>query len=129
MKKSEIINPKMEHLNKVDDGTKLEIPSTIKKSDILFNEARKEENDFKAIALTAKAIRERRMELFESKWLEIVSKQFKVELRPNGSYSINTQLWGILDYYPKSDKLLIRKENKWKKQGLNFLKVISTMQL
>ena len=45
-----------------------------------------------------------------------------VQLRKNGSYTFSIRWYGVCDFYPKSGKLLVRKDNKWVKNGRNFLK-------
>lgn len=101
----------------------------MKKSEQLRLEAASEDNDFKAMRITSQMIREKRLETFQEKWLEKVSAVFTVVERPNGSYSITTDRNGIIDYYPKANKVLVRKDNKWHNNGLNFLRIISTMRL
>ena len=58
----------------------------------------------------------------ESDWF-LIDEKFEIEERDNGSFSITTDEFGILDYFPKSDKLLIRKKNQWiKSSGINWIK-------
>ena len=93
----------------------------MKKSEQLISASRQEDNDIKSFALLTKALRESRSEKFIEDWLPILSKRYSIEQRNNGSYSINTQEYGIIDYYPKANKLLIRKDNKWVKPGLKWI--------
>lgn len=83
--------------------------------------AQLEYDDFKSFALHCKALREKRSERFIEDWLPILMKRYNIQLRENTSYSINTQKYGIIDYYPKANKLLIRKDNKWIKPGLKWI--------
>ncbi len=59
-------------------------------------------------------------------WLEFWLPQFrdvtKVVLRHNDSYMMNCQSFGTVDFYPASDRLLIRGTNEWKNKGLAILK-------
>jgi hypothetical protein len=45
----------------------------------------------------------------------------EVTKRPNGSFSFEWGSYGIMDYFPGADKLLIRKENKWIIYGKDFI--------
>lgn len=90
----------------------------MKKSEIYERESAQEENDIKAFGLLCKALREKRKERFEENWLSALCKEYKVEQRANGSFSIYTDKYGIIDHFPKANKLLIRQKNKWIKPGL-----------
>lgn len=92
----------------------------ISESERLMSLSRQEDNDIKSFALMCKALREQRCERFD-KWLPIIQSQYDVVLRPNSSYQITTQKFGIIDYFPKANKVLIRKDNDWKKPGLKWL--------
>ena len=93
----------------------------MKKSEELTLASQKEDNDIKSFALACKALREARSEKFLEDYLSVLKLRFVIEERNNGSYSINTQNFGIIDYFPKANKLLIRKENKWIKPGLKWI--------
>ena len=93
----------------------------MKKSEKLTLASQQENNDIKSFGLMCKALREKRSEKFIDGWLEPLQLRFPVEERTNGSYSITTQEFGIIDYYPKANKLLIRKDNKWKQPGLKWI--------
>ena len=82
----------------------------MKESEKLIELAQKEDNDIKSFALMCKALREKRSEKFQD-WLPLLEMKYEIENRNNGSYSINTQDYGIIDYFPKANKVLIRKEN------------------
>lgn len=43
------------------------------------------------------------------------------EERNNGSLSLNIRDFGIVDYFVKGNKVLIRKTNTWQPKGLNWL--------
>lgn len=93
----------------------------MKKSEELKVQASQEENDLIAFGIYAKAIREGRSEKFEEHYLPALKIKYPVESRINGSYTITTQDFGILDYFPKANKLLIREKNKWIKPGLKWI--------
>jgi len=42
--------------------------------------------------------------------------------RENGSYTFETEMYGIIDFFPKANSVLIRKDNNWKKPGLKWIK-------
>ena len=79
-----------------------------------------EDNDFKSFALLCKALRESRSEKFIDGWLEPLSIRYNI-ISQDYKYTITTEDYGILDYFPKANKLLIRKENKWIKPGLKWI--------
>ena len=97
----------------------------MKKSEELKLEGNQEDNDLKAMGLYNKSLREKRHENFEDKWLDRISscelieyiKYHETMLR----YTINIKNFGLVDYFPKKNNLLIRKDNKWKKPGLQWL--------
>lgn len=93
----------------------------MKKSQELKLRASQEENDIKSFSLLCKALRESRSERFVDDYLPLLRKRYPVELRSNGSHSITTQDYGIVDYYPKVNKILIRKTNSWIKPGLRWI--------
>lgn len=93
----------------------------MKKSEELTLASQQEDNDIKSFALACKALRETRSEKFLEDYLPVLKMRFVIEERSNGSYSINTQDFGIIDYFPKANKLLIRKENRWIKPGLKWI--------
>jgi len=96
----------------------------MKKSDALTEAAMKEENDLIALGIYNKALREKRLERFESHILDLEKKGYEI-VENNHKYTIDTDTqeikYGIIDYFPKANKLLIRKENKWIKPGLNWI--------
>jgi hypothetical protein len=93
----------------------------MKKSEELTLASQQEDNDIKSFALLCKALREKRSEKFEEDWLEPLGLRYPITQRSNGSYSITTQKYGIVDYFPKANKLLIRQDNNWKKPGLAWI--------
>lgn len=94
----------------------------MKKSEQIRAQMRAEENDLKALGLGGKVIREQRSENFEENWLPKLREIYDVDYSPTiGSYTFELPRHGIIDFYPKANKLLIRKRNKWIKPGLKWI--------
>lgn len=91
----------------------------MKTSERLKKEAEQTDNDFVALGKYTKALREERKEKFEDDWLSLLKKQ--TEVTKQGYKYIFDSEYGIIDYYPKANKLLIRKKNKWVKPALKFI--------
>lgn len=94
------------------------------KSEELKKEAQKEENDFSYMAKMNKSIRESRLERFEDGYAEKLESNNCIVIPFNGiKVVIDTQIekFGIIDYYPKANRILIRKLNEWKSQGLKWI--------
>lgn len=94
------------------------------KSDELKNEAQKEENDFAYMAKMNKSMREARLERFEDGYAEKLEANNCIVIPFNGSKVVidtQTEKFGIVDYYPKANKVLVRKLNEWKTQGLRWI--------
>lgn len=91
------------------------------KSSKLLCESRTEENDLKSLSLFNRSVREKRIEVFENEWVERLNNIVDLEKRNNGSYSFYTDEYEMIDYYPKANKILIRKDNKWIKPGLKWI--------
>lgn len=83
-----------------------------------------EENDLKAMGMYNKSLREKRLERFEDYLLPLERQGYEI-VENNHKYTIDTDaqsvMYGIVDYFPKANKLLIRKENKWIKPGLKWI--------
>lgn len=92
----------------------------MKRSEELKKQASQEDNDIKAYGLLTQALREKRSEKFIDGWLEPLKLRYEI-VENNYKYTITTQDYGILDYFPKANKLLIRKNNKWVKPGLKWI--------
>lgn len=94
----------------------------MKKSEELREQAAKADNDLAAMGLYNKALREERVEKFGA-WYDKLLRSDKVISisEQGGKFTINTDKYGIIDYFPKANKLLIRKENEWKEKGLNWI--------
>ena len=89
-------------------------------SEELYKKAMGEENDFRFMNLQLKALREKRSEKFQE-YLPYLENRYEITKRENNSYTINTQEYGNLDYFPKANNLLIRKDNQWVKPGLKWI--------
>lgn len=84
--------------------------------------ANSEENDLKAFGLYTKALREKRDERFPEYFNKLIKLGYKIEYsEPSNRYTIHTSEYGILDYYPKANKILHRCKNKWHEAGLKWI--------
>ena len=92
----------------------------MKESEKLMIKSQQEDNDFKSLSLSIKSLRESRSEKFIEDYLPTLKTKFTIETK-DYSYSITTLDFGIVDYFPKSNKLLIRNKNKWIKPGLKWI--------
>jgi hypothetical protein len=92
-------------------------------SDKLREQLATEENDLKALGIGKQIIREERLERFEEEWLEKITNSPKVTQyqMANGGYIFWFNDGNIIDFYPKANKLLIRRKNKWIKPALKWL--------
>jgi hypothetical protein len=84
-----------------------------------------EESDYKALSLHTKSIRQARLERFED-YIVPLEKKNCIVIPFNGQKVVidtQTDTFGIIDYFPKANKLLIRKTNDWKTQGLKWLNI------
>ena len=96
----------------------------MKMSEQLKKEAQQEESDFSYMAKMNKSIREARLERFEEGYAEKLESNKCIVIPFNGSKVVidtQTEKYGIVDYYPKANKILIRKDNKWLTQGLRWI--------
>lgn len=98
----------------------------MKKSEELREEAAREDNDLKAMGILNKSMREGRLERFEENFLPQLEKLYDIVHHPDQhKYTIDTDTqtnkYGIIDYFPKANKVLIRRTNKWKKPGLQWI--------
>jgi hypothetical protein len=50
---------------------------------------------------------------FEKTVLQFLGLEYDVHKMPNGSYSLISDKYGVIDIYPKRQRLLIRKKNQW----------------
>lgn len=95
----------------------------------LKKQAELEENDLKAMALYKKALREENLEHFED-YKDRFSKlgYYLTEYKSQGKVTIEPTRYGIIDYYPKADKALIRETSRWVTPGLAWLRINLLME-
>lgn len=91
------------------------------KSEKLKRQAEREENDLKALGLYTKVLREERIESFEKNWLQKFQESHIVKSGPSQSYIIYSARYGIIDFFPKANRALLRKRQKWIKPALQWL--------
>lgn len=95
---------------------------TIKASDQIREKLESEDNDLKALGLGTKLIKEERKERFEENWLPLIKELCDVQHDSAcGRYTFELEGEGVVDFYPKANKLLIRKKNRWVKPALKWL--------
>lgn len=98
------------------------IKNTPAKSEEILLQAASEDNDLKSLGLYNKALREKRLERFENYKEELLTLGHKIrEFEGQGKFMIENTKFGIIDYYPKANKVLIRKDNKWIYGGLRWI--------
>jgi len=94
----------------------------MKNSEILKQQADEEENDLKALGVYTKVLREERYERFENYKEKLLQKGYNLtEYEANGKITIENTPFGIVDYFPKANKILIRRSNDWKTMGLKWI--------
>lgn len=98
------------------------IDEPVKKSEVLKQEVITEGNDLKILGKYTKVLREERFEKFGDYREALLRKGCDiVEHESQGKFTIDNTSFGIIDYYPKANKVLIRKDNDWKKPGLKWI--------
>lgn len=93
----------------------------MKESEKLIELSQTTENDMKAWTYHWKSERAKREEYFLETILPKIKEIVDVEERKNGSYTIEFEEVGKVDFYPKSNKVLVRSKNRWLRNGLEFL--------
>ena len=96
----------------------------MKQSEKYRQEAQESDSDFRAMSLYNKSLREARLERFEDGYKELLEAKQCIVTPFNGSKIVidtQTDKYGILDYFPKANKVLIRKKSQWKNAGLRWL--------
>jgi TPP-dependent 2-oxoacid decarboxylase len=91
-------------------------------SNELRKQAEIEENDLKALGLYTKVLREERFERFENYKDKLLQAGYNLtEFESQGKFTIEPTKFGVVDFYPKSNKILIRKNNKWITGGIKWI--------
>jgi len=67
------------------------------------------------------ASKKQKYDIFVRDILDQIAFEFDVSKRDNGSFMFQTKERGVVDFYPKSNRLLIREINVWKNEGLMFI--------
>lgn len=81
-----------------------------------------EDNDLKALGIGKQLIREVRSVRFEDEWLPKMQRKVVVRTdKQAGRYTFEFGGYGVMDFYPKANKLLFRQLNKWKKPALKWI--------
>jgi hypothetical protein len=96
----------------------------MKKSEQLRIDAQSAESDQACLGLHTKALREEREERFVEKYLPLLKEKIgnQVSVDPiNRVYLFDTEKFGRILFYPKANKLFLKKQNKWIKPGLQWL--------
>lgn len=78
------------------------------------------------MAMLNKSLPEGRLEKFKEEFLPLLNKWYDVVYQPDHhKYTIDTDTqtnkYGVIDYFPKANKVLIRRTNKWIKSGLDWI--------
>ncbi len=71
----------------------------------------------------SKEVRQERLKNFEEKWLPKFTEVSDMKLVDKEAlkYSVTMEKWGEVYFFPKANKVLIKKENRWIERGLPFL--------
>ena len=94
----------------------------MKESEKIQQAINETDNDLRAFGLQKQYNRAVRLEEFEEKWLPILQSKCKVHRDGlTGRYTFELNDFGVIDFYPKANRLLIRQLNKWQSNGLNWL--------
>jgi hypothetical protein len=93
-------------------------------SEELIDAAHQEDNDLKYMGAMKKAKRHINLVRFQEENIKqrLIDAECFVNDDDETKIIIVTKLNFIADYFPKADKLLIRAQNKWITNGLNYIK-------
>ena len=81
-----------------------------------------DDNDFKYLNLSTKLIRAKRAEKAGVLTERLIAKGFEVTTgHAAGCITIRPTDYGIVDFYPKANKVLIRTNNAWKTDGKQWI--------
>lgn len=96
----------------------------MKESERIRNEMMEDhfDNDYRDVNYLRKIERAERAETFEDRWLQVLLEKVNVTYDDKtGKYTMKHKRLGTLDFYPKSNRILIRAGNKWYIRGLQWL--------
>ncbi len=94
----------------------------MKESEKLMIESNHEENDYKAWALHFKSLRAEKWEYFVENILPEINDSPNIHgcaIRYEHHFKIIFNNGVTVDYYPKKDRILFIKQNKWAYNGLS----------
>jgi hypothetical protein len=77
-------------------------------------------DDFKEYRERKSIFRQNRADKFDTDILPKLQLKYDVYEGKNSNYIIDSNI-GVVDYFSKSDKLLIRSENKWINNGKKYI--------
>lgn len=82
----------------------------------------REWSDYKGFNLEVKKSRQKRFKKFGKYKDKLISAGYTVTFfEQQSKFSIEPSGFGVIDYYPKANRLLFRKENRWISDGLNWI--------
>jgi hypothetical protein len=88
----------------------------------LRKQAESEENDLKRLGIYKKIIREECHERFEKYKQPLLKAGYNLtEYQAQGKITISPTTYGIVDYYPKANRILVRDGNYWESDGLKWI--------
>lgn len=96
----------------------------MKKSEKLKQIAQQEDNDLVSMGIMKKSFREARLEKWDERGYTARLEALNYTVIPfdGAKVSIDTNKdYGIVDFYPKANRLLIRNTNKWRSYGFVWI--------
>lgn len=86
----------------------------------LINEG--ELSEYELLNIEIKKSRERRFKKFDKYKDKLISAGYTVTFfEKQSKFSIEPSGFGVMDYYPKANRLLFRKDNRWISDGMNWI--------
>ncbi|MVW93683.1 hypothetical protein FCL53_17105 [Elizabethkingia meningoseptica] len=58
---------------------------------------------------------------FENVVLQYLGLEYDVSKRENGSYTLTHPKYGVIDIYPKKQRLLLRNKNEWYSNAFGWI--------
>jgi hypothetical protein len=95
----------------------------MKQSELFRKLSEEEDNDLKALSLNKKAIRAKNIErIIEGDYInKLEAKGYDVFVDKDKIYIETFSKYKTIDFFPKANRLLIRKDNKWEDNALNWI--------